>query len=450
MSLAHSAQRAKKPQSLQVLEDLKKIKTEPTEAAESLDNEPHAAHRKQETSLDKEEHLYGNSSSSELSELEEPEPDDAPSIAENEEAQLVMKKPRTRSSRRRNTAKTYAEPDSSSEDVGEHYKGRGIVVKNTWTLNGSEESEIDSTASYTSDNSSDSSDTKSEASGFSHGIRGEETEGEMDAGLDADSLDEHSDRVQSFPLRRSDSEQGKRSKIPKAKFKYMVTHGRLNEAQRRKPWEVIAEECGVTASLEDISQALKQAGIPYGDRLGPVAHASPPAATPLQERKRSATTIVLEDSESEDIMPTPKRRRDTVPESRRTHRSPASYRRHPQNIFSRDRNSNVEKFPRLTTPLPPATALVEPVLRKSDEPLVTETPRNNANEDLFLRNGDIDVNSLPAVGKAPRPGTAARRIIAKANTTLPPTNDNISESFATSKNLATSALQKRKNMVWNC
>ena len=110
----------------------------------------------------------------------------------------------------------------------------------------------------------------------------------------------------------------------------------------------------------------------------------------------------------------------------------------------------MEKSGRLTPPLPPATALVEQVLRKSDEPLVTGNPCNNANEDLFLRDGDIDVDSLPAVGKAPRPGTAARRIIAKANTTLSPTNDNISEHFATSKNLATSTLQKRKNMVWNC
>ena len=105
MSLAHSAQRARKSRSLQLLEDLKKIKTEPIAAAGSLDNEPHAAHVKQETSLDEEEHLYGNSSSSELSELEESEPDDAPSIAENEEAQLVIKKTRTRSSRRRNTGR---------------------------------------------------------------------------------------------------------------------------------------------------------------------------------------------------------------------------------------------------------------------------------------------------------------------------------------------------------
>ena len=127
MSLAHSAQRARKSRSLQLLEDLKKIKTEPIEAAGSLDNEPHAAHMKQETSLDKEEHLYGKCISSELSELEESEPDDAPAIAENEEAQLVIKKPRTRSSRRRNTVKTYTEPDSSSEDVGNIIK-----VEESW------------------------------------------------------------------------------------------------------------------------------------------------------------------------------------------------------------------------------------------------------------------------------------------------------------------------------
>lgn len=35
---------------------------------------------------------------------------------------------------------------------------------------------------------------------------------------------------------------------------------------RSEPWAAIAKECGVTASLEDISKALERAGIPCGDR----------------------------------------------------------------------------------------------------------------------------------------------------------------------------------------
>lgn len=296
MSLAPSAQRAEKTEPLRILEDLRKIKAEDNEAVETLDNELHSAHAKQEPDLDEEENLYRSSSSSELSELEDSESDAAPTSVENEEAQVAIDEPDERIKRRRNAAKTYTEPDLSSDDVGERQKGRRTAMKNTWALNGSEESEIDSMASYTSEGGSDSIDDESEASDFSQGIQGEDTEGEMDTGLDDDSLDEHPDRVQSFPLGRHDSEQGKRNKISKAKFEYMVTHGTLNEVQRSKPWEVIAGECGVTASLEDIAQALKQAGIPHGDRLGPKLRVAPDRAQDAASAPRSSSSQVSKSS----------------------------------------------------------------------------------------------------------------------------------------------------------
>ena len=278
MALAPSAQRRRNPESLQILEDLKKIK-EKIENEENEDVEsstvPHSTLVKEEAGLDDGERLYGNSSSSELSELQDSESDAAPTTFEKEGVQLAIDEPQERSKRRRDTTKTYVEPASSSEDLRGHQKGRGNVVKDTWVQNDSEESEIDSTASYTNMDDSDSSDNQSETSDFSHGIQGEETEEEMGAGLVDDSLDGPLDRDQGFPLRRLDSKQCERSKISKAKFKYMVTHGTLNEVQRSKPWEVIAVECGVTASLEDISSALKQAGVPYGDRRDPKPRAAP-------------------------------------------------------------------------------------------------------------------------------------------------------------------------------
>lgn len=55
----------------------------------------------------------------------------------------------------------------------------------------------------------------------------------------------------------------------------MVNHGTFKEVQRNSPWEVTAEECVVTGSVENISRALKQTGIPHGDRLDPKARAAP-------------------------------------------------------------------------------------------------------------------------------------------------------------------------------
>ena len=163
------------------------------------------------------------------------------------------------------------EPASSSEDAGERQKGRGIVVKNTWDVDLSQESDINSTASYTSDSTDDSVGGKSTESEFSMG------KGEDGSELEYDSPSERFDavrptqrgklarRLRSIAGRKKNSENGK---ISQAKLKYMITHGTLNDMQRAKPWEVIAKECGVTASLEHIFRALKQAGVSYDDRLG--------------------------------------------------------------------------------------------------------------------------------------------------------------------------------------
>ena len=42
--------------------------------------------------------------------------------------------------------------------------------------------------------------------------------------------------------------------------KYMAKHKALNALNRAKSWEVIAQECGMTAPLNDITQALERAG----------------------------------------------------------------------------------------------------------------------------------------------------------------------------------------------
>lgn len=287
MPLAPTAQREEKTPPLQTLEDLKKkkkgqkkkIKTEKNEDVESSDNVPTSETVKQGPGLEYEESPYVTSSSSGLGGLERSESDSADLSDENAKAQLAIDKPQERSKRSRNVAKTYAESDSSSEDVGDLYKGREIVGKNTWVLNGSEESEIDSTASYTSEDDSDRSEERSVASNLSV------SDGDVDSELEHDSLDKQLDPVyaaqHSAVARQSLSPAGRNvtrensRKISPAKLKYMITHGTLNEMQRSKPWEVIAEECGVTAPKEEIYQALKEAGIPYGDRLSPRPQAAP-------------------------------------------------------------------------------------------------------------------------------------------------------------------------------
>ena len=261
------------PNSLHLLEDLKKIKVgiEESEVVGNLNDTSQLVTGKAEYGLDEGEDTHGSSSSSELSEPEDSDSDTALTSVKHEGSHLGIDKPQERSIRTRNMAKTYIEPDSSSEDVGERQKGRGLVVKNTWAVDLSQESDIDSTASYTSDSTGDSDEEKSTESEFSMG------KGKDGSALEYDSPSEQFDAVhptkrgkracrpRSAAERKKHSENGK---ISQAKLKYMINHGTLNDVQRSKPWEVIAKECGVTASLEHIFRALKQAGVSYNDRLG--------------------------------------------------------------------------------------------------------------------------------------------------------------------------------------
>ena len=53
-----------------------------------------------------------------------------------------------------------------------------------------------------------------------------------------------------------------RKAISKSQLKYMLRHRTLNEINKHKSWDAIAQECGVDAPLNEISQALEQAGFP--------------------------------------------------------------------------------------------------------------------------------------------------------------------------------------------
>ena len=53
-----------------------------------------------------------------------------------------------------------------------------------------------------------------------------------------------------------------RKSVSKSQLKYMLRHRTLNEVNKHKPWDVIAQECGVNAPLNEISAALEQAGFP--------------------------------------------------------------------------------------------------------------------------------------------------------------------------------------------
>lgn len=69
-----------------------------------------------------------------------------------------------------------------------------------------------------------------------------------------------SERVESEhrPGKRRPKERGVSAKD----LKYMIKHRTLNKTNRLKPWGTIARECGITASLGEISVALEAAGLP--------------------------------------------------------------------------------------------------------------------------------------------------------------------------------------------
>ena len=184
---------------------------------------------------------------------------------------------------RGNTAETSMKLENSSEDGKQRHGGGEIVAKDTWALSDSGISETDS------EYSSDSSDTESEASDFLRGIKREEIDGDVDGPLENESESEIPDRARDFPVRRLDNDHGKRDEIAKAKIKHVTDYGTSNEVQWSKPWEVIAKGHGVTGSVEAISQALEQAGIPDGDRLDAKPRATPKSdqGAPLAPRKPS-------------------------------------------------------------------------------------------------------------------------------------------------------------------
>ena len=66
--------------------------------------------------------------------------------------------------------------------------------------------------------------------------------------------------------------------ISKSQLKDMLRHRTLNDANRSKPWEIIAKECKVDAPLNEISKTLEQAGFPsilYTDTGAPIFVANP-------------------------------------------------------------------------------------------------------------------------------------------------------------------------------
>ena len=175
-----------------------------------------------------------------------------------------------------------------------------------------------------------------------------------------------------------------------------------------------------------------------------VVSALPTSATALQERKRPAYTII-DDSESEDILPTPKkRRRSTSTSSHRYHRSSDPYR-------SRSRKAtDAEKTRQPAASHPFAVDHVEPALLVSEEPLNPEIARNTSK--MALPCGNPDFDHQPATTKASTRTTAATIVndsVGRNDAAVSSSRNNISGRSTTSKTMTKSAIQKTKDMVWN-
>ena len=75
-----------------------------------------------------------------------------------------------------------------------------------------------------------------------------------------------------------------RKPVSKSQLKYMLRHRTLNEVNKHKPWDVIAQECGVNAPLNEISAALEQAGFPsilYTPTGAPMFVSNPASSTAM-------------------------------------------------------------------------------------------------------------------------------------------------------------------------
>ena len=79
--------------------------------------------------------------------------------------------------------------------------------------------------------------------------------------------------------------------ISKSLLKYIYRHRTLNDTNRSKPWDVIANECGVDAPLNEISLALEQAGYPVILSTGKEPPISPSELTPNTTTPTSTTYI---------------------------------------------------------------------------------------------------------------------------------------------------------------
>lgn len=72
--------------------------------------------------------------------------------------------------------------------------------------------------------------------------------------------------------------------VSTTQLKYMLRHRTLSNANRNKTWDVIARECGVTATLAEISAALEHAGYPsILNTSEPMPPAASTAPSPLPQ-----------------------------------------------------------------------------------------------------------------------------------------------------------------------
>ena len=175
-----------------------------------------------------------------------------------------------------------------------------------------------------------------------------------------------------------------------------------------------------------------------------VVTALPTTATALQKRKRPAY-IMIDDSESEDVMPTLKKGRpSTSTSSPLYHRSSDPHR-------SRSRKAiDAEKSRQPAASHSFAISRVEPIPPVSTEPLNPEVARNTGNMDLPCGNSDYDNQPATTKTSTRTPvATIAEDSVGRNHAAVSSSKNNISGRSTTSTTMTKSATQKNKNVVWN-
>lgn len=102
--------------------------------------------------------------------------------------------------------------------------------------------------------------------------------------------------------------------ISREEAKYMARHKALNASNRAKPWEIIAQECGITAPLNDITEALERAG--YIDARGSSREADPDRSARMSrsgERRQARRTNGPHRGASKEIMVSKQARKGVYP-----------------------------------------------------------------------------------------------------------------------------------------